>query len=178
MAISKEQKKQLVEQYKDWLKRSDSLVITRYEGLTVRDIGQLRAAIREAGGEFHIIKNTLAEIAFEEEGREWEKGIFTGPNAVGISFDNPSGLASAIKDFAEEFGTIEIKGGYLDERMMSVEEINALAELPTMDEIRAKLLQTILAPASQLAQLLAEPGRRLAGVLKAYSESENAAEAA
>lgn len=178
MAISKEQKTQLVEQYKDWLSRSDSLVITQYRGLTVRDIGQLRAAIRKTGGEFHIIKNTLAEIAFEEDGREWEKGIFTGPTAFGISFDNPSGLAGAIKDFAEEFGTIEIKGGYLEGRMMSVEEVNALAELPTMDEIRVKLMQTILAPATQLTQLLAEPGRRLVGVLKAYADKENAAEAA
>jgi large subunit ribosomal protein L10 len=61
---------------------------------------------------------------------------------------------------------------------MTVEEINALAELPTMDEMRAKLLQTILAPATQLTRLLAEPGRMLAGVLKAYSEKESAAEAA
>ena len=178
MAISKEQKTRLVEEYREWLKESDSLVITRYEGLSVRDISELRTAIRETGGEFHVIKNTLAKIAFEEEGREWEEGVFTGPTAFGISFDNPSSLASAIKDFAEEFGMIEIKSGYLEDRLMTVEEINALAELPTMDEMRAKLLQTILAPATQLTRLLAEPGRMLAGVLKAYSEKESAAEAA
>lgn len=178
MAITREKKEELVEQYKDWLQRGDSLVITRYSGLSVRDIGDLRAAVRKSGGEFHIVKNTLAEIAFEDAGREWDEGIFTGPTAFGISFENPSGLASAIKDFAEEYGKIEIKGGYLEGRMMSVEEINALAELPTMDEIRAKLLQTFLAPATQLARTLAEPGRKLAGVLKAYSERENSAEAA
>lgn len=178
MAITREKKEELVEQYKDWLNRGDSLVITRYSGLSVRDIGELRAAVREVDGEFHIIKNTLAEIAFEDEGREWDEGMFTGPTAFGVSFENPSGLAGAIKDFAEEYGKIEIKGGYLEERMMSVDEINALAELPTMDEMRAKLLQTILAPATQLTRVLAEPGRKLAGVLKAYSEQGKAAEAA
>lgn len=178
MAITREQKEELVEQYKEWLNQGDSLVITRYSGLSVRDIGELRASIREAGGEFHIVKNTLAEIAFDDVGREWDEGFFTGPTAFGISYENPSGLAGAIKDFAEEFGTIEIKGGYLEDRMMSVEEINALAELPTMDEMRAKLLQTIVAPATQLAQILAEPGRQLAGVFKAYSEQEKSPEAA
>lgn len=151
------------------------MVITKYRGLSVRDISELRSAIRETGGEFHVIKNTLAEIAFEDAGREWDRGTFTGPTAFGISYDNPSGLASAIKDFIEEYGKIEIKSGYLEGRLMSAEEINALADLPTMDEIRAKMLQTILAPATKLARLLAEPGRKLAMVLKSYSESENAA---
>jgi large subunit ribosomal protein L10 len=174
LAISKQQKKELVEQYKKWLDESDGMVLTHYHGLSVNAISNLRRDIRESGGEFHIIKNTLAKRAFEESGREWKEGVFNGPTALGISYQNPTGLAKVIKDFSKEFGTIEIKSGYLAERLMTVEEIIALAELPSMEEMRAKLLRTILAPASQLVRTLAEPGRQMAAVLKSYSEKEPA----
>ena len=170
MAITKQQKEELVAQYKKWLEESDGLVLTHYHKLSVKDISDLRKEIRESGGEFHVIKNTLAKRAFEESGREWEESVFNGPTALGVSFENPSSLAKAIKNFAKEHGTIEIKGGYLAERLVSVEEINALADLPSMAEMQAKLLSTIAAPASKLVRTLAEPGRKVAAVLKSYSE--------
>lgn len=174
MAISRKQKEELIEQYKKWLKESDGLVLTHYNGLSVKAIGDLRRDIRETGGEFHIIKNTLAKRAFEESGRECKEDVFIGPTALGVSYQNPTGLAKVIKDFSKEFGTIEIKSGYLAERLMTVEEIVALAELPSMEAMRAKLLSTILAPASQLVRTLAEPGRQVAAVIKSYSEKEQA----
>jgi large subunit ribosomal protein L10 len=174
LAISKQQKEELVAQYKKWLKESDGLILTHYHGLSVKAIGDLRRDIRESGGEFHIIKNTLAKLAFEESGREWKENVFIGPTALGVSYQNPTGLAKAIKDFSKEFGTIEIKSGYLAERLMTVEEIVALAELPSMETMQAKLLSTILAPASQLVRTLAEPGRQVAAVIKSYSEKEQA----
>ena len=174
MAISRQQKEELVEQYKKWLEESDGMILTHYHGLSVKAISNLRRDIRESGGEFHIIKNTLAKRAFEESGREWKEDVFIGPTALGVSYQNPTGLAKVIKDFSKEFGTIEIKSGYLAERLMTVEEIVALAELPSMEAMRAKLLSTILAPASQLVRTLAEPGRQVAAVLKSYSEKEPA----
>ena len=150
------------------------MILAHYRRLSVKDISNLRRDIRESGGDFHIIKNTLAKRAFEESGREWKEGVFIGPTALGISYQNLSGLAKVIKDFSKEFGTIEIKSGYLAERLVTAEEIIALAELPSMAEMRAKLLSTILAPASQLARVLAEPGRQVAAVLKSYSEKEPA----
>ena len=170
MANSKQQKEELGEQYKKWVEESDGMVLTHYHKLSVKDISDLRKAIRESGGEFHVIKNTLAKRAFEESGREWQEGVFSGPTALGVSYTNPSGLAKALKNFAKEHGTIEIKSGYLAERLMTAEEINALADLPSLDEMRAKLLSTISAPASQIVRTLAEPGRQVAAVLKAYSE--------
>lgn len=174
MAISKQKKEELVEQYKEWVAESDGLILTHYHKLSVKDISDLRKEIRNIGGEFHIIKNTLAKRAFEESGREWKEGVFNGPTAVGVSYENPSSLAKVIRDFSKELGTIEIKSGYLAERLVSVEEIVALAELPSMAEIRAKLVSMIGAPASNLARILAEPGRQLAAILKAYSEQEPA----
>ena len=175
MAISKKQKEELVEQYKKWVTESDGLILTHYHGLSVKDISDLRRDIRESGGEFHIIKNTLAKRAFEESGREWKEGVFNGPTALGISYNNPSGLAKVIRNFSKEFGTIEIKSGYLAERLVTVEEITALAELPSMAEMQVKLLSTIAAPASKLSRILAEPGRQFAAVLKSFSESGSAA---
>jgi large subunit ribosomal protein L10 len=174
LAISRQQKEELVEQYKKWVTESDGMVLTHFHGLSVKAISDLRRDIRESGGEFHIVKNSLAKRAFEESGREWKEGVFNGPTALGISYQNPTGLAKVIKDFSKEFGTIEIKSGYLAERLMTVEEIITLAELPSMEEMRAKLLRTILAPASQLVRTLAEPGRQVAAVLKSYSEKEPA----
>ena len=174
MAISRKQKEELIEQYKKWLKESDGLVLTHYHGLSVKAIGDLRRDIRETGGEFHIIKNTLAKRAFEESGRECKEDVFIGPTALGVSYQNPTGLAKVIKDFSKEFGTIEIKSGYLADRLMTVEEIVALAALPSMEAMRAKLLSTILAPASQLVRTLTEPGRQVAAVIKSYSEKEQA----
>jgi large subunit ribosomal protein L10 len=175
LAISKQQKEELVDQYKKWVAESDGLILTHYHGLSVKDISDLRRDIRESGGEFHVIKNTLAKRAFEESGREWKEGVFNGPTALGVSYQNPSGLAKVIRDFSKEFGTIEIKSGYLAERLVTVEEITALADLPSMAEMQVKLLSTIAAPASKLSRILAEPGRQLAAVLKSYSETESAA---
>jgi len=170
LAISKQQKEELIGQYKKWVEESDGLVLTHFHKLSVKDISNLRKEIRETGGEFHIIKNTLAKRAFEESGREWNEDIFSGPTALGVSYENLSALAKALKNFAEERGTIEIKSGYLADKLVSVEEINALAELPSMEEMQAKLLSTIAAPASKLVRTLAEPGRQVAAVLKAYAE--------
>jgi large subunit ribosomal protein L10 len=175
LAISKQQKEELVVQYKKWVAESDALILTHYHKLSVNAIGDLRKDIRESGGEFHIIKNRLAKLAFEESGREWKENVFTGPTALGISYENPSGLAKALKNFAKKHGTIEIKSGYLDERMVTVEEINALADLPSMAGMQAILLSTIAAPATKLVRVLAEPGRQVAAVIKAYSERETAA---
>ena len=175
MAISKQQKKELVEQYKKWLAESDGLILTHYHRLSVKGISDLRRDIRESGGEFHVIKNRLAKRVFEESGREWKEDVFTGPTALGLSYENPTGLAKALKGFAKEHGTIEIKSGYLAERLVTADEINALADLPSMVEMQAIMLRTILAPASTLARILAEPGRQVAAVIKSYSEQETAA---
>ncbi len=175
MAISKQQKEELVEQYKKWLAESDGLVLANYRNLSVKDISDLRKEIRESGGEFHVIKNTLAKRAFEESGREFKEGIFSGPTALGVSYDNPTGLAKVLKNFAKDQELIEIKSGYLADRLMTAEEVIAMADLPSMVEMRAMLLSTIAAPASQLVRTLAEPGRSLAAVLKARSEQEQVA---
>lgn len=172
MAISKERKRELVADYKDWIDKSRAVILTEYEGLSMKDLDELRAKVRSAGGEFHIVKNTLGKIAFEESQRSVLKGYFEGTTAAGFAFEDAPRLAKTLTEFAKSVEALKIKGGYLNTDPMSAEEITALAELPPLPVMRARLLGTIMAPATQLARVLNEPGRQIAAVIKAFSEKE------
>ncbi|HZD56102.1 MAG TPA: 50S ribosomal protein L10 [Anaerolineales bacterium] len=178
MAISKERKQELVEEYKDWLSKSRAVILTEYEGLSMKDLDNLRAKVREAGAEFHIIKNTLGKIAFEQSERPLPEGYFEGTTAAGFAFEDAPALAKALTDFSKTAETLKIKGGYLAVAPMSAEEIIALAELPPLPVMRARLLGTIMAPASQLTRMLNEPARQVVTVFKAYADKEPAESAA
>jgi large subunit ribosomal protein L10 len=172
LAISKERKQALSAEYRDWLGRSRAVIVAEYIGLSMKDLDNLRTRVREAGGEFHVIKNTLAELAFEEAGYPVPEGIFEGSTAAGFAFADAPGLAKTMTEIARTMELLKIKGGFLDSRPVTVEQIQALADLPPLPVMRARLLGTILGPASQLARTLAEPARQLAAVVKAYADRE------
>lgn len=174
MAITKERKRELVDDYKEWLSKSRAVILAEYSGLSMKDLDDLRARVREAGGEFHIVKNTLGKIAFEESERPILEGYFEGTTAVGFAFTDAPKLAKTLTDFARSVDALKIKGGYLDISPVSAAEITALAELPPLPVMRSRLLGTIMAPATQLARVLNEPGRQIAAVIKAFSEKEQA----
>jgi large subunit ribosomal protein L10 len=174
LAISKARKEEVIAQYIEWAKRSRALIITEYRGLTMKQIDDLRARIREAGGEFHIVKNTLGKLAFERDGLSLVEGVFDGSTAISFVFDNVPAVAKTMNDFARTSEFLKIKGGYLDRSPIRAEDVKALADLPPIEVMRAQLLGTILAPASQLARTLAEPARSLAAVLQAFADKENA----
>jgi large subunit ribosomal protein L10 len=176
LAITKKQKREIVAQYGDWLERSDAFVITEYTGLTMKAMDELRGKIREVGGEFHVVKNTLVKLALEDADIAFDEEHFLGSTAIGFAFEDPPALAKVISEFAKESDFVKIKVGYLEKQMMSAADVNALADLPPLPVMRATLLSTILAPASQLVRTLAEPGRQVAAVLKAYSEQDAAPE--
>ena len=177
MAISKERKQDMVAQYAAWLERSRAIVLTEYLGMTVHDLDVLRAKVRESGGEFHIVKNTLIRRALSEVGMEYKEDVFSGSSAIGFAFEDAPALAKAMADFAKESEFLKIKAGFLGTRPMTAEDVKALADLPPLPVMRATLLGTILAPASQLVRTLAEPGRQIAAVLKAYADQDAAATA-
>lgn len=175
MAISKQKKQEIVDQYSEWIEKSKALVLTKYIGLTVPEMEQLRRDVREAGGEFHVVKNTLAKLAFEKAGLDVEIEHFLGDTAVGFAFEEPPALAKAIVDFADDSDFVELKVGYLGSERVGAAEIVQLAKVPPLPVIRAQLLSALLAPATKLSQVLAEPGRQVAGVLKAYSDASTEA---
>jgi large subunit ribosomal protein L10 len=175
LANTKKEKQAIVTKYGDWLDRSQALVLTKYIGLTVADFDKLRREVRDAGGEFHVVKNTLAKLAFEKAGLEYEDEYFVGDTAIGFAYDDPPGLAKAITEFAEDFEFVKLKAGYLDKTQMTPEDIKALATVPPLPVLRSMLLSTLLAPATKLVRTVSEPGRQIAGVLQAYADKDAAA---
>jgi large subunit ribosomal protein L10 len=171
LAITKEHKEELVAQYGEWLKSSQATILAEYNGLSMKDVDALRAKIREAGGEFHIVKNTLGKLAFEKAGLSLPASFFTGSTAVGFAFKDAPALAKVMTEFARTNEALKVKGGYLESRPMDAAGVKSLADLPPLPVVRAQLLGTILAPASKLVRTLAEPGRQIAAVIKAYSEA-------
>ncbi|HIE56957.1 MAG TPA: 50S ribosomal protein L10 [Anaerolineales bacterium] len=178
LAISKQQKKEVIAQYADWLKNSGAVVVTEYTGLTMKDMDELRGKVRESGGEFHVVKNTLVKLALQKAGIDFDESQFVGSTAMAFAFEDAPATAKAIADFAKESPFVNIKGGFLENQMVSAADIKALASLPPLPVMRATLLAAIMAPATQLVRTLAEPGRQVAAVVKAYAEKDAAPEAA
>lgn len=174
MAISKERKVEILSEYSGWLKRSKAVIFTQYTGLNSKDIEALRRKMRAAGGEMHVLKNTLGKKAFSDAGIKLPDDLFTGSSAVNFAFNDPADIAKAIIEFAKTSEHVKVKGGSLGKQALSATDVQALAELPPLPVVRATLLGTIMAPASQLARILAEPGRSLAAVLQANVDRQTA----
>jgi len=174
LAITKERKNELITQYSEWLSQSEALVLTQYVGLTMKDIDALRAKVRESGGEFHIIKNTLAKRAFEQAGYTVQEGQFEGSTAIVFAFTDAPATVKAVTDYAKTSEFLKVKGGFLEKQALTPEGVKALADLPPLPVVRAQLLGTLLAPAGKLVRTLAEPGRMIAAVIKAHAEPEAA----
>ncbi len=178
MAISRQRKQDVVAEYGEWISRSKALIVTEYTGLTMKQLDDLRAKIREVGGELHIVKNTLGRLALKQAGYSVAEHFFEGSTAVSFAFTDAPGLAKVISEYARTSDFLKVKGGYLGTEMMTSDQVKSLADLPPLPVMRAQVLGTILAPASKLVRTLAEPARSLAAVFQAYADRDKAEEAA
>jgi large subunit ribosomal protein L10 len=172
LAISEQRKKELVADYRKWYDRSRVVILTEYSGLKMKDLDAIRAKAREIGAEFHIVKNTLGRIALNEAGAQIQEGFFEGSTAIGFAFEDAQAVAKMITEYARTNEFLKVKGGFLNNLPMSPDQVKSLADLPPLPVMRAQLLATIMASASQLTRMLAEPGRALAAVLKAYADKD------
>jgi large subunit ribosomal protein L10 len=175
LAISKARKKEMIAQYDEWLKNSQALIVTEFKGLPMGEIDALRSKMRELEGEFHIIKNTLAIRTFMDAGLSLPESLFEGSNAIVFAFKDAPAVAKMMTEFVRTSEHLKIKGGYLGSQAMSPDQVKALADLPPLPVIRARLLGALNAPASQLARTLSEPARQMAAVFKAYADRETPA---
>lgn len=175
LAITREQKEKLVALYKDVLNRNTALIFTEYSGLSVKELEELRGRIREVGGEFYVIKNTLAKRAIEEIGLPQLVGGLDGPTAIGVTDDDVTGLAKAIVDLEKETKVFQVKGAVIDGVIFESARVKSLAALPSMPVIQAQLLSMLQTPASRIAGVLTGSVRQVVSVVKAYSEKETAA---
>lgn len=170
MALTKDKKQAIVAEYEGWLKKSEAVFLTEYSGLTMPAFDELRKRIRDAGGEFHVVKNTLSKLALKSAGLDAPAEMLEGSTAIGLAFSDAPGVAKAIADFAKDKEAVKIKGGFLGKQFLSAQEVTRLATLPPLPVVRSQFLALLNTPATQLVRLLNEPGRRVAQVLKAYAD--------
>jgi large subunit ribosomal protein L10 len=146
------------------------VVVTRNEGMTVADVTELRRRMRAAGASFKVAKNRLALLALDGTRFDGLKPLMKGPTAISWSTD-PVAVAKAAVDFAKTNEKFVLVGGALGTQMLDASGVKALAELPSLDTLRAKLLGLINAPATKIAGVLAAPAGQLARVFAAYADS-------
>ncbi len=164
--MDRSQKEELVSHMRDTLQQATSIVVARQTGLTVAEATQLRRDMREAGAEFKVLKNSLAQIAVKGTNLEGISPYFQGPAALGYSQD-PVAAARVLSKFADKNDKLLIVGGYLDGQVLDAKAVKALASLPSLNELRSNIIAVISAPATQLAILAKEPARRVAYLLAA-----------
>ncbi len=149
------------------------VVITRNLGMTVAQSTVLRGKVRDAGATYKVAKNRLAKLAIKDTNYEGLDELFTGPTAIATSVD-PVAAAKAVVDFAKTTDKIEIVGGAMGAQVLNEEGIKALASMPSLDELRAKLIGLVQAPATKIAQLSTAPAAKLARVFGAYAAKDAA----
>lgn len=171
MAISKQRKEEVIAQYNDWVKRSQAVILVEYTGANMKSLDNLRAKIRESGGEFHVVKNTLVRRVFADNGWDVPGDLLVKSTAVSFAFADPASTAKALTDATKGNEFVKVKGGFMAGKAMNSAQVKALSDLPPLPVMRAMLLGVLQAPAGKLVRTLAEPARGLAAVIKARTES-------
>lgn len=149
-----ESKKQIVADMIEKLKTAQAGVLVDYCGLTVEEDTDLRNKLRAAGVEYKVVKNTLTRFAAKEVGFDELDAVLNGPTSLAVSYDDPVAPAKVIADFAKDNEKLEIKSGFLDGKVISLEEINQLAKTPSKDVLIAKIMGSLNSPISALARTL------------------------
>ncbi len=171
------EKKLLTKEYVARLNASPFFIVVSYKGLKVAHLTELRKRLLKAGAEIHIMKNSVFRVAAQEAGVGDLNGSLAGQMAVVTGQKDISAAAKALKYFAAEFDKLKFKFGYLNNQRLEEAAIIALADLPSLDVLRATLLGLLNAPATKLAVLLNTPATMLAQVIKAKSEKVEEAKA-
>ena len=161
--MKKEQKAQLLSTMDEEFRNADLMVVTHYSGMTVAEMSELRNAVRKLGAKFRVTKNRITRLALKETQHDALTDLMKGPTAVSFSKD-PVAAAKAVVEYAKKNEKLVICGGIMNGKLLSVDEVKALGALPSMDELRGKLVGLIQAPAGKIAR-----------VFKAYADKGEAA---
>lgn len=172
--MNRTQKAEKVASLHEALKDASMIVVARQGALTVAESTDLRRQARAGGASLRVTKNRLARIALEGTGFEHIAGLFTGPTVIAFSKD-PVAAAKVATAYAKKNDKLQIVGGGLGKQTLDANGVQALATLPSLDELRAKLLGMINTPATRIAGVLQAPGAQLARVLSAYAKKDEAA---
>jgi large subunit ribosomal protein L10 len=168
--LDRTQKQRLVDRLQQDLVGTTCVVVTHQTGLSVAEVTQLRRQVRSAGASFRVTKNRLARRALAGSPFEPLSTLFTGPTAIAFSRD-PVAAAKAVVEYANRNDKLTIIGGGLAGQQMDAAGVRELASLPSLDELRGKLIGLLQAPATRLARVLQAPAGQVARVFAAYAES-------
>ena len=171
--MDRNEKAEVVAELRAVFEGAGAVVITRNLGLTVAQSTALRNKMREAGASYKVAKNRLAKIALEGTPYAGISDLLTGPTALATS-DDPVSAAKIVAEFAKTNDKLEIVGGGMGETVLDVAGVQALATLPSLDELRAKIVGLVQAPATKLAQIAQAPAGQLARVFGAFGAKEAA----
>ncbi len=171
--LSRADKEAQVAELRENFSRATAVFVAEFSGVTVQEIEELRGKLYEAGpGEYsyQVSKNSVLRRASEGLDTEAVADKFKGPTAIALSYGDPVSLAKMLTDFSKDKDSFNLKGGLLEGKALSEAEIETLASLPSLDELRGKIVGLIQAPATKIARLLQEPGAQIARVLDAKSK--------
>ena len=167
--MNKEKKKNYIEEMKNFFNKTNSVLITHYQGLTVKQIDELRSEMRKHGIMFKITKNKITKLALEGSKFKKLENLFTGPTAVAFSEDAITS-AKILTKFAKNNSNLKIIGGIMEEETLSVKDVEKIATLPTLDEARAKITGILATPAQKIISILLAPGAKIAILAHAKSK--------
>lgn len=172
--MDRAQKHELVETMHDTFSQMGVIVVAHYAGMNVADMTDLRRQMRDAGGHVKVAKNRLVKIALKGTDAEELSDLFTGQTMVAYSEDPIAAPKVAIK-FAKSNDKLVILGGAMGDTVLDPDGVKSLADLPSLDELRGKIVGLLQAPAGKIAQVVNAPAGQLARVVGAYSQKENEA---
>ena len=172
--MDRAEKRELVTHLADVFKASGSVVVAHYSGLTVAQMNDFRSRMRDAGGSVKVAKNRLAKIALQGTESEGMSALFIGQTLIAYSED-PVTAPKVASDFAKANDNLVILGGAMGATSLDADGVKALATMPSLDELRAKIVGMISTPATRIAQVVNAPAGQLARVFNAYAEKGEAA---
>jgi len=168
--VNRTEKEQLVAELRDTFETANTVVVATQSGLTVTEVSALRAQVREAGASYKVAKNTLVKLAIVGTKFEHLADTFTGPTSIAFSEDVVA-AAKAIATFAKGNDKLTIVAGGMGEQHLDADGVKALATMPSLDELRGKLVGLLQAPAGKIASVTQAPAAQLARVFSAYGSS-------
>ena len=167
--MSKEKKQIYIKEMKDFFSKTSSIFVTHYQGLTVKEIDGLKSEMRKYGILFKITKNRITKLALEGTKFKKLENLFSGPTAVAFSEDAITS-AKILTKFAKNNSNLKIIGGIMEEEPLSLEDVEKIATLPTLDEARAKIVGILTTPAQKIISILLAPGSKIAILALAKSK--------
>jgi large subunit ribosomal protein L10 len=171
--VERAEKRELVAQLNTVFASTGSVVVAHYTGLTVAQLSDFRSKMRAVGGTVKVAKNRLAKIALQGTESEGMSDLFKGQTLIAYS-DDPVAAPKVAVDFAKINDKLVILGGAMGKTTLNPDGVKALATMPSLDQLRAKLVGMIVTPATRIAQVLSAPGAQIARVLNAYSQKDAA----